>query len=55
MYPANQTKLCGTQGCCPTVSKAGDKVAIVDDDGGHVTLTKAQWEDLRTKMAKGEL
>ena len=40
-----RVKLCGVQGCCPTVDIYGDKVVITDDEGGKVTLTKAQWRD----------
>lgn len=44
-------QLCGVQGCCPTVEihHDFDKVVIIDDDGGKVTLTKEQWRDALTK------
>ncbi len=44
--------LCGVQGCCPTVSvhTNEDKVVITDDNGGSVTLTKAEWRDAMTKV-----
>lgn len=38
-------KLCGVQGCCPTVEVHDSKLVITDDDGGRVTLTKEQWKD----------
>lgn len=39
--------LCGTQGCCPTVTiyQDLDKVIIKDDFGGKVTLTKNEWTE----------
>ncbi len=45
-------RLCGTQGCCPTVEihHGSDKVVITDDDGGKVTLTKEQWTEALTKV-----
>lgn len=44
--------LCGVQGCCPTVEihHGSDKVVIVDDDGGKVTLTKEQWREALVKV-----
>lgn len=44
--PVTRTKLCGVQGCCPTVEVYSNKVVIIDDDGGKVTLTKEQCKDL---------
>ena len=40
-------KLCGVQGCCPTVEidHEHNKVVIIDDDGGKVTLSKKQWQE----------
>lgn len=40
-------RLCGVQGCCPTVEihHSSNKVVITDDDGGKVTLTKEQWRE----------
>lgn len=37
-------KLCGVQGCCPSVEIHHDsnKVVITDDHGGKITLTKEQ-------------
>ena len=43
--------LCGTQGCCPTVDFSDpSKVVLKDDLGGHVELTRKQWQDLKTKF-----
>jgi hypothetical protein len=53
--PSNKTKLCGVQGCCPIVEKNANGIVITDDENGRVTLTPQQWEDLRAKMAGGEL
>ncbi len=43
-----RTKLCGVQGCCPTVEvhHGSNKVVIIDDEGGKITLTKEQCKDL---------
>lgn len=43
-----RTKLCGVQGCCPTVEvhHGSNKVVITDDFGGKVTLTKEQCAEL---------
>lgn len=48
-------QLCGVQGCCPTVEihHDADKVVIVDDGGGKVTLTKEQWREALTKAKVG--
>ncbi len=44
--------LCGVQGCCPTVDFTDpEKVVLTDDHGGRVQLTKAEWQDLKTKFA----
>ncbi len=40
-------RLCGVQGCCPTVEISKDDVVIRDDDGGQVKLTKAQFAELQ--------
>lgn len=42
-------KLCGVQGCCPTIEIHRDKVTITDDYGGKVNLTKKQWQDALNK------
>lgn len=44
-------QLCGVQGCCPTmeIHHKSDKVIIIDDDGGKVTLTKEQWREALAK------
>lgn len=45
-------KLCGVQGCCPTVDFTDpQKVVLKDDFGGQVQLTKKQWQDLKTRFA----
>jgi len=45
-------KLCGVQGCCPIVEihHGSDKVVIIDDGGGKVTLTKEQWREALAKV-----
>ncbi len=45
-------RLCGVQGCCPTVEvhHGSDKIVITDDDGGKVTLTKEQWREALTRV-----
>ena len=47
-----RVKLCGVQGCCPTVEihHGSDRVVITDDDGGKVTLTKEQWREALVKV-----
>jgi len=45
-------RLCGVQGCCPTVKiyhKSG-RIVIIDDDGGKVALSKEQWQEALTKV-----
>ena len=45
-------KLCGVQGCCPTVDFTNPKKSVLRDDlGGKVQLTRKQWGDLKTKFA----
>jgi len=45
-------KLCGTQGCCPTVDFTDpQKVVLKDDFGGQVQLTQVQWQDLKARFA----
>ena len=39
--------LCGTAGCCPTVTFNSDFVIIKDDFGGSVKLTKKQYKELQ--------
>jgi len=44
-------KLCGVQGCCPTVDFTDPtKVVMKDDFGGQVQLTREQWRELKTKF-----
>ena len=46
-------KLCGVQGCCPTINfENPEKVVLEDDFGGKVQLTRQQWADLKTKFAE---
>lgn len=43
--------LCATQNCCPAVDfTQQDKVVITDDYGGKVTLTRSEWDYLKTKF-----
>jgi len=45
-------KLCGTQGCCPTVDFTNpQEVVLKDDFGGQVKLTSEQWQDLKTRFS----
>lgn len=45
-------KLCGVQGCCPTVDFTdSQKVVLRDDFGGQVQLTREQWQDLKARFA----
>ncbi|MFZ3073912.1 MAG: hypothetical protein WA093_02150 [Minisyncoccales bacterium] len=45
-------KLCGVNGCCPTIDFANPlKVTLRDDFGGMVRLTRDQWQDLKAKFA----
>lgn len=45
-------RLCGVQGCCPTVDFTDpQKVVLKDDFGGQVQLTLDQWQDLKAKFA----
>lgn len=46
-------KLCGVQGCCPTVDFTDpEKVILVDDLGGKVQLTREQWTELKTRFSQ---
>ncbi len=45
-------KLCGVQGCCPTIDFTNSKKVVLKDDfGGKVQLTREQWADLKAKFA----
>lgn len=45
-------KLCGVQGCCPTIDFTdSQKVVLKDDFGGQVQLTQNQWQDLKARFA----
>ena len=39
--------LCGTSGCCPTVTFNDNEVVIKDDFGGLVKLTDEQFKELK--------
>ena len=39
--------LCGTSGCCPTVTFNDKEIIIKDDFGGSVKLTNAQFKELK--------
>lgn len=54
--PSVVVKLCGVQGCCPTVELLdGGNVHLRDDHGGLVKLTKNEWNELCSKVRTGEL
>lgn len=42
-------KLCGVEGCCPTVEFKKKSILIKDDFSGKVKLNKDQWNDLIKK------
>ncbi len=45
-------KLCGVDGCCPSVDFTDPQKVVVNDDfGGRVQLSREQWDDLKTKFA----
>lgn len=45
-------KLCGVQGCCPTIDFTDpQKVVLRDDFGGQVQLTHNQWQYLKARFA----
>jgi hypothetical protein len=45
-------KLCGVQGCCPTIDFTdSENVVLKDDFGGTVKLTREQWAELKTRFA----
>ena len=45
-------KLCGVQGCCPTIDFTdSENVVLKDDFGGTVKLTREQWTELKTRFA----
>ncbi|MBP9715621.1 MAG: hypothetical protein KBD48_00305 [Candidatus Pacebacteria bacterium] len=41
--PTRVITLCGSQGCCPTVSFFKKGIVIKDDFGGSVKLTRKQF------------
>ena len=46
-------KLCGVQGCCPTVDFTdSEMVVLADDFGGKVQLTREQWTELKTRFSQ---
>jgi len=47
-----RVRLCGVQGCCPTIDFTDpEKVVITDDFGGSVQLTHEQWTELKSRFA----
>jgi len=45
-------RLCGTQGCCPTVDFTSPRMVVLKDDfGGEVKLTSEQWRDMMSRFA----
>jgi len=45
-------KLCGVQGCCPTIDFTDpQKVVLKDDFDGQIQLTQDQWQDLKAMFA----
>lgn len=45
-------KLCGVQGCCPSVDFTNpEKVILSDDFGGKVQLTRREWAELKSRFA----
>ena len=48
-----KTFLCGRQKCCPELHTASNgTISITDDYGGIVTMTKEQWDDIKTRETK---
>ena len=48
MFESGVIKLCGVQGCCPTVDFTDpQKIVFRDDFGGKVQLTQAQWQEMK--------
>jgi len=45
---------CGVCGACPAVEISAEQVTI-GEDANTVRLTHAQWNDLVTRIRKGEL
>lgn len=46
-------KLCGVQGCCPTIDFTNPEMVVLSDDfNGKVQLTRAQWADLKSRFAQ---
>jgi len=50
-FEQGRVKLCGVQGCCPTIDFTDPKKILIEDDfGGKVQLTGEQWQDLKAKF-----
>ncbi len=47
MKEVKRVTLCGVQGCCPEVVISTKSVVITDDNGGKVTLTKEEFNELK--------
>lgn len=44
-------RLCGVQGCCPTINFTNPEMVILQDDfGGKVQLTREQWTELKARF-----
>lgn len=54
MDPKKVITLCPACGACPTVELYEDIVRI-GEEGNHITLNKAAWNDLVDKIKRGEL
>ncbi|MBI4362656.1 MAG: hypothetical protein HY558_05725 [Euryarchaeota archaeon] len=46
--------LCGEKGCCPAVEVSGDRVRI-GEEGNLCTLSREEWNALRSRVLAGEL
>lgn len=46
--------LCGKDGCCPAVEFSGDRV-LIGEEGNLATLSREEWNALRSKILAGEL
>lgn len=44
------TLLCGKNDCCPIITVAKKEVTITDDFNGKATLTREQFDILKTKI-----
>lgn len=52
MLEKGVVKLCGVQGCCPTIDFTDPKKVVLKDDfGGQIQLTRDQWQNMKAKFA----